>query len=109
MHAPYILSDDNLGDFSGFRGKASILEADDFLGACGGKTMTPKKLWTLVFPQLYENAMVYHWTDNITLHHVIFRINYLGLRKHRGNLAWIFALEIQIIESMFCACAARSS
>ena len=33
----------------------------------------------------------------------------IGLRKHRGNLAWIFALEIQIIESMLCGCAARSS
>ena len=33
----------------------------------------------------------------------------LGLRKHRGNLAWIFALEIQIIESMLPGCAARSS
>ena len=30
----------------------------------------------------------------------------LGLRKHRGNVAWIFAREIQITESMLCGCAA---
>ena len=27
------------------------MAADDFLGACYRKTMTPKKLWTLLFPQ----------------------------------------------------------
>ena len=43
---------DDLGDFSGFCGKASILEADDFLGACCRKAMSPKKLWTLLFPPL---------------------------------------------------------
>ena len=30
--------------------KLSILAADDFLGACYRKAMTPKKLWTLLFP-----------------------------------------------------------
>ena len=34
-----------------FCGKPSILEADDFLGACCRNAMTPKKLWTLLFPQ----------------------------------------------------------
>ena len=29
--------------------KPSILAADDFLGACYRKAMTPKKLWTLLF------------------------------------------------------------
>ena len=29
-----------------FCGKPSILEADDFLGACCRKAMTPQKLWT---------------------------------------------------------------
>ena len=28
--------------------KTYILEADDFLGACYRKTMTPQKLWTLL-------------------------------------------------------------
>ena len=32
-----------------FCGKPSILAADDFLGACYRKTMTPQKLWTLLF------------------------------------------------------------
>ena len=31
--------------------KPSILAADDFLGACYRKAMTPKKLWTLLFRQ----------------------------------------------------------
>ena len=30
-----------------FHGKPSILEVDDFLGACCRKAMTPQKLWTL--------------------------------------------------------------
>ena len=34
-----------------FYRKPSILAADDFLGACYRKAMTPKKLWTLLFPQ----------------------------------------------------------
>ena len=34
-----------------FSGKPSILEADDFLGACCRKAMTHKKLWILIFPQ----------------------------------------------------------
>ena len=34
-----------------FYRKLSILVADDFLGACYRKAMTPKKLWTLPFPQ----------------------------------------------------------
>ena len=34
-----------------FYRKLSILAADDFLGACYRKAMTPKKLWTLLFPQ----------------------------------------------------------
>ena len=32
-----------------FYRKPSILAADDFLGACYRKAMTPKKLWTLLF------------------------------------------------------------
>ena len=52
MHAPYILSADDLDDFSGIYRKPSILAADDFLGACYRKAMTPKKLWTLLFLQL---------------------------------------------------------
>ena len=46
MHAPYILSADDLDDFSGLYRKPSILAADDFLGACYRKAMTPQKLWT---------------------------------------------------------------
>ena len=42
MHAPYNLSTDDLGDFPGFCGKASILEADDFLRAYCRKAMTAK-------------------------------------------------------------------
>ena len=34
-----------------FYRKLSILAADDFLGACYRKAMTPQKLWTLPFPQ----------------------------------------------------------
>ena len=34
-----------------FYRQLSILAADDFLGACYRKAMTPKKLWTLLFPQ----------------------------------------------------------
>ena len=34
-----------------FRGKPSMLEADDFLGVCSRKAMTPQKLWTLLFPK----------------------------------------------------------
>ena len=49
MHAPYILSADDLDDFSGIYRKPSILAADDFLGACYRKAMTSKKLWTLLF------------------------------------------------------------
>ena len=37
-----------------FYRKLSILTADDFLGACYRKAMTPKKLWTLLFPQIYK-------------------------------------------------------
>ena len=29
------------------------MEADDFLGACYRKAMTPQKLWTLLYPHLY--------------------------------------------------------
>ena len=35
-----------------FYRKPSILAADDFLGACYRKAMTPQKLWTLLFVQL---------------------------------------------------------
>ena len=49
MHAPYILSADDLDDFSGILWEPSILAADDLLGACYRKAMTPKKLWTLLF------------------------------------------------------------
>ena len=52
MHAPYVLSADDLDDFSGIYRKPSILAADDFLGACYRKAMTPKKLWTLLFLQV---------------------------------------------------------
>ena len=51
MHAPYILSADDLDDLSGILllyWKPSILAADDFLEACCRKAMTPKKLWTLL-------------------------------------------------------------
>ena len=55
MHAPYILSADDLGDVSGSlcRKPSIMLEADDLLGACYRKAMTPQKLWTLLafFPQ----------------------------------------------------------
>ena len=51
MHAPYILSADDLDDFSGIYRKPSILAADDVLGACYRKAMTLKKLWTLLFLQ----------------------------------------------------------
>ena len=51
MHAPYILSADDLADFSGIYRKPSILAADDFLGACCRKAMTPQKLWILLFLQ----------------------------------------------------------
>ena len=51
MHAPYILSADNLDDSLDFYRKPSILAADDFLGACYRKAMTPQKLWTLLFLQ----------------------------------------------------------
>ena len=37
-------------------GTHSILEADDFLGACCRKAMSPKKLQTLPFPQLRRQA-----------------------------------------------------
>ena len=53
MHAPYILSADDLDDYSGvFEWKPSILAADDLLGACYRKAVTPRKPWTLLFPQL---------------------------------------------------------
>ena len=52
MHAPCILSADDLGDFSGVCGKPSILEADDFLGACCRKALTPQQPWTILFPDL---------------------------------------------------------
>ena len=35
-----------------FYRKPSILAADDFLGACYRKAMTPQKLWTLLFLQV---------------------------------------------------------
>ena len=38
-----------------FYRKPSILAADDFLGACCRKAMTPKKLWTLLFPQTWAS------------------------------------------------------
>ena len=36
--------------------KTYILEADDFLGACYRKAMTPKKLWTLLFLQICKGG-----------------------------------------------------
>ena len=57
MHAPYVLSADDLDDFSGIYRKPSILAADDFLGACYREAMTPpQKLWTLLFLQKSANA-----------------------------------------------------
>ena len=50
MHAPYMLSPADLGDFSGvLQEHPPVLGADDFLGACYRKAMTPEKLWTLLF------------------------------------------------------------
>ena len=50
--SPYILSTDDLGDFSlDCCGKPSMLEADDFWGACCRKAMTPKKAIALLFPR----------------------------------------------------------
>ena len=43
-----------------FYRKLSILAADDFLGACYRKAMTPKELWTLLFPHIRE-ALVTHF------------------------------------------------
>ena len=46
-----------------FRGKPFILEADDFLGACCRKAMTPKKLWTLLFPiKVRQEKRAQRWT-----------------------------------------------
>ena len=51
MHAPYISPADDSGDFLwSFIGKSNILEAEDLLGARYRKAMSPKKLWTLLFP-----------------------------------------------------------
>ena len=50
MHAPYILSAAIWAISLEFYRELSILAADDFLGACYRKAMTPKKLWTLLFP-----------------------------------------------------------
>ena len=36
--------------------KPSILAADDFLGACYRKAMTPKKLWTLLFGEVCRQS-----------------------------------------------------
>ena len=55
MHAPYILSADDLGDFSGNLWEPSILEADNFLGARYRKAMTPKTLCTLLFSNRTKN------------------------------------------------------
>ena len=38
-----------------FGGKPSILEANYFLGACCGKAVSPKKLWTLFCPNWVSN------------------------------------------------------
>ena len=40
-----------------FYRKPSILAADDFLGACYRKAMTPKKLWTLLFLQTWLRSV----------------------------------------------------
>ena len=61
MHAPYILSADDLGQFSGIYRKLSILAADDFLGACYRKAMTPQKLWTLLFPHFESGYFLVGW------------------------------------------------
>ena len=51
MHAPYICQPKIWAISLEFCRKPFILEADNFLGACCRKAMTPKKLWTLPFPQ----------------------------------------------------------
>ena len=60
---PHILSADDLAISLGFYRKLSILAADDFLGACYRKAMTPKKLWTLLFPQSWQ-IMENHAPEN---------------------------------------------
>ena len=52
MHAFYIYLPTIWAISLESRGKPSILEADDFLGACCSKAMTPKKLWTLLLPTM---------------------------------------------------------
>ena len=51
MHAPYILSTDDLGDSLEFYRRPPILEADDLLGACYRKAMTPKSYGLYFFPK----------------------------------------------------------
>ena len=51
-----------------------MLEADDLLGACNRKSMTPQKLWTLLFPQTLFRFITIG-AQIITLHNFIFRIN----------------------------------
>ena len=50
-----------------FYRKLSILAADDFLGACYRKAMTPKKLWTLFFSKRQKSTEHAHreiWPTN---------------------------------------------
>ena len=62
MHAPYILSADDLDDFSGIlRGKPCILAADDLLGACYRKAMTPQKA-----SQTLDFAAFCTWKEKFT-------------------------------------------
>ena len=64
-----------------FYRKLSILAADDFLGACYRKAMTPKKLWTLLFPHISE-------TGRIRFRGVRFQtpnsVSFFGLAEFRG-------------------------
>ena len=52
MHAPYFCPLTIWAISLEFRRKPYILEAEDFLGACYRKAMTPKMLWTLLFLQM---------------------------------------------------------
>ena len=70
-----------------FYRKTSFLAADDFLGACCRKAMTPKKLWTLLFPKLVKSHESFEplWgqpSESLFRHFFVTLIvfGYLGLR-----------------------------
>ena len=70
MHAPYILSADDLDDFFGICRKPSILAADDFLGACYRKAVTPKSYGLYFSPK-----------ESISVHDVWEPLKKSGSRK----------------------------